>query len=767
MRHRLIAVLSLVLMMLMLGAPIGAAQSADMPKLPDSALMIPWSDFQQILDRLLQLKQQTPLPDPPLDALVSSAIYRAAASGDSVLIEAELELVVLKPVGWAEVPLLPTGLAVDSVLLDGRPGNFSVRDGRLSLIIDSPGPHRALARFSVPLSTAGGPSGFSFAILPTPATRLEVELPGADYTVRVEPGGVARVVRRDGRSLALTALPPSNSVSVRFQRLVADDGERQARVSATVETMAAVGEGLLSYRTQVNYEILHSPLSSFKVKLPAGLSVIDVIGEGVRDWNVSKLDDGTLVDVRTTFEVVGGYSLTVLSERQVGDAGAGDKLVLGAPEALEISRMVGYLAVTARTNIGVMVDNVEGMQPIDPSELPDGLRMLYGAPVLEGFKYLRGGGKAEVSTVRHRDQAVLTALVENAEARIMLVEEGHLVGLLKLTIRNKRRQYLKLSMPQDAELWATYLDGGPVKPAVDAKGDILIPIPRSDGATDQGQTFSVELIWRQELTKLGVLGTRELLLPAPDLYVNQISVELYLPPGRRYMRFEGNLGSESRRGMTWDVDLDKSRINADQSGRGFDMKSISQSNVYDDYFLIESRGGLSTGALPVQVQIPWQGQRFGFTRSIMDEGEQGLVEFNFVNRKLASWARLIGLLALFFALLSIGFTLIGRSGLMPPLKRRPSVSAWLAALLIYSVQVVLRGFIMADLVCIVVLTLLTLLVSILVTRLGAELRKRAKTVRQAVPMPPAVPPIQTPPPIAGAPYRTTPEKSSDDQEQDS
>lgn len=49
-------------------------------------------------------------------------------------------------------------------------------------------------------------------------------------------------------------------------------------------------------------------------------------------------------------------------------------------------------------------------------------------------------------------------------------------------LRNNDRQYLRVRLPPDAEVWTTTVGAKPVKPARDESNQLILPTPKSENA---------------------------------------------------------------------------------------------------------------------------------------------------------------------------------------------------------------------------------------------------------------------------------------------
>ena len=102
-------------------------------------------------------------------------------------------------------------------------------------------------------------------------------------------------------------------------------------------------------------------------------------------------------------------------------------------------------------------------------------------------------------------------------------------------VRNSRRQFLRIDLPEGAEVWSARVDGRPTPPAVSPpdperadRGGVLLPIPSSSDG------FIVELVYASRLPGLGRLGRLGVTLATADVLVTSTRWDLFLPTELAY-----------------------------------------------------------------------------------------------------------------------------------------------------------------------------------------------------------------------------------------
>jgi hypothetical protein len=147
-----------------------------------------------------------------------------------------------------------------------------------------------------------------------------------------------------------------------------------------------------------------------------------------------------------------------------------------------------------------------------------------------------------VDVVKHRDVAVKRIMIESARLHTFLNREGKLVTSARYTVKNNRKQYLEVGLPDGATLWGAYVEQQPVKAARREDGAILVPLRMTATDTSGGlRPFDLEVVYFQDDHGLSLLGRRTLTAPTLDVDVLEMVWNLDLPRDKRWWPVAGNL----------------------------------------------------------------------------------------------------------------------------------------------------------------------------------------------------------------------------------
>ncbi|GEM_PF-2068804 len=538
----------------------GWAQERSLPKLDDGQVIMKWRDFEKILKELLKPLPKEPEPEPeppptpPVEYSFSSASFDVVIGKGFAKVEADYALDVLVDKKWITVPLGRTTSGIYKVLLDGKPALVSNYGGSISTLLLGKSAHRLHVSYTVTASQNPGPNSFQVPVASVPGATITLVAPSELSDI----GIIGAVITNAGKSKeawnirAIAGATQNLNVSYAVpvpEALAAAAEKIPTKLYSSMELLVSIADEVTSVNAYFNYDIKHSPLSRFSVAVPDGYDVVNVFGQGTSGW---KVDDGKL-NVSVNYEVKGSYVLRVEFESKRESASGA--VVIPEPKTIDAERESGFVAVETRSSLEVAIDTLDGLVPIDATELPLPLRRRARYPILYSFRFGRHPYAGSLSVTRHEEVEVLTAAIDTVNLVTLFTKDGKSVTRMIYEIRNNKKQYLKIDLPKNAKIWSAYLDDEPVKPSKNNKGQTLIPLKKS-GSGDKKVSFTVELIYYSPIDEIKKRGKLKITFPKADIPASEMLLSLYLPPKYKYKDFEGDLEET----VTEPVALDKSRI---------------------------------------------------------------------------------------------------------------------------------------------------------------------------------------------------------------
>ena len=486
-----------------------------------------------------RLAAATAAPTAPRSVTLGAATWSGAADPETLALVLDGTLrVSLVGAGRAEVPLIGPEAVLTSVEVDGAP--VGVDRGATGHVwpTDAVGDHVVRIRALVPPSGQRGAVEYDFGVPQSASTALSLTLPRPN--LRPELADAARTrVESVGDTTRVTAdLASTGRIRLLGLRDLEVAEAREPKLYAESAHLVAVDERRIELFSVLKYTILYAGARRFDVFVPEGLTVASVDGEGAYAWEAVPADGGTLIRGETAYPMRNRYEISLRLTRELPTAAA--ELVL--PHAVGVEREHGWVGIEApgRVRLEEVVPN--GLVAVDPGMLPAALRDASVSPLLHGLR-TSGAGAVRIRATPLPEVEVDAERVDRVEARTVVSASGRAATELTVTLRNRLRHALLLTLPEGAEVTRAFLDGAPVVPSRTAEGRVAVPLRRS--APDQ--PFQVVVVLAHDATT-GWFGRTTLELPALDLPVTALRWDVGLPEGRHWTALRSDVTAQTQVG---------------------------------------------------------------------------------------------------------------------------------------------------------------------------------------------------------------------------
>ena len=310
---------------------------------------------------------------------------------------------------------------------------------------------------------------------------------------------------------------------------------KQGKFDAQVDTLISLGDVTMRGSATVEIDVKSGTIDALILRLPGNVNVLGVSGPSLRSHQVVEADDGQSIEMEFTREMEGQFRIEVNYER-IMDNEASEAVV---PTILVVEAEVehGRIAVEALTAVEVRAATTEQLSSLDINELPQQLVLKTTNPILLAFRYVHAKPPFTLTLkiTRHREIDVQVAAIERAEYSSLFTRDGLAVTTARLTVRNSRRQFLRLMLPPESEVWSVFVDGKPEKPAYASDGSgrngsaVLVKMINS------AEGFPVNIVYATPVQDVDNFGTVSSSLPRPDMVVTHTRWDVFLPVGPHYL----------------------------------------------------------------------------------------------------------------------------------------------------------------------------------------------------------------------------------------
>ncbi|MEL6823481.1 MAG: hypothetical protein AAFP70_17110, partial [Calditrichota bacterium] len=476
---------------------------------------------------------------PPFAYLITKAAYTGELKRNNAEFQAQLTIQVLGKESFHKVPVLPQHLALRDLQVNGQQALVVTEGGFHTVVLSGEGEFNISANFSLKCSLERGPQKIDLPIQQTPITLFDLTIPLEEIDVEI-PQVQNLVINKTNKSTQINAvISPGNAISVRWRKQVEAAEKVPAKLYSEVNHLISIEDDALKTRSEINYTILHSEVDAVRVVVPEGMNVLNVIGEGVGEWQEQTQQNTQVLNIPFTYGKKGAVQVTVITESPLSNNTTVNPF--RGIRVLDTVRETGAIGIELNTSAQVSVTESKGLEPLAPQKLPQALVARSAKPLMMGFKYLKHPFNLVLEIEKHEKVAVPVATITSTNVVTLLTEDGKLVNRIIYQVKNSAKQFLELELPDDANVWSVFVGNQPVESSLNRDGKLLVSLLRSSRENNMLKAFPVEVVYAMSEGGFSWFGSRKAQLPSVDLMTSQILWSVYLPNDYAYLYFNSTL----------------------------------------------------------------------------------------------------------------------------------------------------------------------------------------------------------------------------------
>lgn len=429
------------------------------------------------------------------------------------------------------VPILPEDIVFDAVSVDGEPITPTRENGWHVARLDRPGERVIVVEVAFKPTIVG--SNRSVRLRKQGFVVSSVHVASGQAREVWIPGATGRVVAEEKTTSGSLAIGALNDIILTW-RTPPPPVERKGTVSITPSFAWTIGERTLSANALLEARVFGGKASGVTLQLPSNADKVRLTGPDVRD---TRFAGGRLeVFFRGALEGRTTFRLSFETSRPAGDAVTLPELSVSGGRLVE----EGWLLVSNDTE-GFLLENVTaGLSPIAPVEAPaSATGLAEGTP---DFLYQRvsRSSRAVFDLVLSSPFSLVDTIADRADILLVAREGGEEMVKATYTMRNNRRQFLRMELPDGARVMQLNVEGKAVH-ASRVGDEVLVPLAKSIQTMERLLSFPIEIVYCRQAPPLEG-GEWDLDLPelldAPTALIN---VTTYLPEGARVRDAKGLL----------------------------------------------------------------------------------------------------------------------------------------------------------------------------------------------------------------------------------
>jgi hypothetical protein len=568
----------------------------------------------------------------PVDATLTRVDYDLRVNGELATGQASLTVDVIKD-GWVRVPI-PSGLYVREAKLDGRlvslvSGGGEKGAGPLSVILPRPGRYVLALDVAVPVASNAGNESIALPNAMSGVTRALVQLARQGMDVKLS-GGLLVEASESATDSRWLAYGSGNQPLTFVWRRKTDDqrNSQPLRMRGSLTELVGLGEDSISVNAEVNMDIIQGAAAEIRVVIPDKVDINQVSGAMVADWEMK----GRELAVTFLEPVEQNARFVVTGETRGPRDGQIEIPILRLANA---ERETGGIAVEVLGAGEIKDRKLQGLESADASDLGE-LVSSRQSPSLLAFRFRSVDPKAArmltVDVARYAQQAVLMANVEEARYEVLMTNEGKTLVQGRFAVRNNQRNFLKITLPENARLWSATLSGTAVRPGQAPDGGLLLPLEKARGG-DEASGFAVEVLYVWTGKPWDEKGKVLVPLPKLDLPVSRTGLRLQYPPLFKILNEPGAFHAEFYVDPSSPALAKRPERAPLPSGKPLSQpapgtaKDATQALV--DRFKSEAQPGRVSGILPIKISFPVVGSAIFLMSELTGENQTPTVELSY------------------------------------------------------------------------------------------------------------------------------------------
>lgn len=650
-------------------------------------IILPREQFKQLLNKMKP--PRVSVLKPPADYIITKAEYSGQLDNKTAAITVRffLEVFEKKSRDYRKIPFLPKSVAIEEVLLDGKPGLVMEQSGWYYIYTAEKGRHVLKVKYYTPCNLEKGSQILNITIPRTAITLFDLTVPLENVDIEI-PNAKELLISQKKKSTRISAiLPATNYIKVLAHRKYIStetvSKETPAKIYAETVNLLSIEEDAIRVNCRIKLNVLQNTINHIKTKIPDKYTILYIYksnGTRLRDWKTIKTENnGQILYIPFDSPLDGSIVFNIIAERLFESEKT--EIDFKSFQIIGAIRETGYIGAEKKSTAEATPTKVEKLDRIDIKDLPNELINMSKRPLLFGFRYLRHPHSILMRVTKHKELPSISTVIDMASVITVILDNGKILTKIVFTIRNTYKQFLELELPSSSKIWTVYV-AGKRENASKIKDKILIPLSRSSMKDNILQSFTVDLIYYGKGDSLNFAGSQNIHFPKTDVMISKMIWSVYLPRNYNYLHFAGNVEKEEMAstlnlilGKTRGFSLDKARnyydvginmerepqdqrqmSNYEQSLKSvFKNQSIRQKDIaaqmqneanLETIIKQEKSKGLGkpgSSAETLKIELPTSGQIYRFNKTVI-EGESITLNSYYISRSAMTVIKIVVIL---------------------------------------------------------------------------------------------------------------------------
>ena len=665
--------------------------------LQNGKVVLTREQFKKLLDNMkIHIISPT---KPPRDYIITKSEYTCRVKEKSTQIKTKLYMEIFEndKNTYSKIRLMPQSVALKEVKINNQKAIIMIESGWYVLATSKTGQQIVDIEFSVKSALDKGPNVLTFTMPETAITIFNITIPMRNINIEINNAKQMDITKSGNSTIINAVLSTTSHFQLKAHPTVKIEKKKvPAKIYAETMNLLSIEEDALRITTKIRLNILQNTISDIQVQIPSNYSILYVRDQNykeIRDWKTKTENNETILEIPFGAQKEGIVMLTIVSEEIFEEKE--NKISFTGFKVIGAIRETGYVGAEKKSTAEAEITGTENIDRIDIQELPYDLINMSKKPLIFGLRYLRHPYSLSMKITKHEEMPVVNTVIDNASIMSVILEEGKIITRIVYTVRNMGKQFLKLKLPENAEIWSLYVNGKREIPAKNDEGIFMLPLARSKIDNENIIPFNIEILYYYKTNRFSFMGSKKIQFPTVNAIISKMLWSCYLPADYRFIRFSGNLDKEklasgfqpflgrtrmftysevggyNRALEDWEG---SSEQNVDQKLRGTQelLKSEFSRGVLNekDAFLGQLKQEINFNAniqeeqkksiagggdiSLIKIEMPTTGQLYRFAKTLI-EGEDVYLEFQYTQGWVSTAIKVILILLLLYIIFLLRF----------------------------------------------------------------------------------------------------------------
>ncbi|MCA8986270.1 MAG: hypothetical protein KDA78_01425 [Planctomycetaceae bacterium] len=370
--------------------PAEAKAPAERPV--DHLIYIPYERLSDVIDRfkskvvlsyaeyleLMKRAEQATQEGPASVAVMTSANYQAAVSGETATITATFQCQSLVP-KWGRIPISLGDAAVGEVsAADGKKvilqGNS---DGNYTLLFPEAGDYTITLKLLKKITQSPSGPALELTVPTTGVTTFELTVPKSSQKVTISPRHIQSPVAEpaaEGQTKIAVSLGAVEKIVANWVPDMSDRPEMELLTNVTNNLEITIADGLIHTQAKLAYRVLRGELQSLQIVVAPEDRILDLTSSSrLQGWTVAKEENRQVITVNFLSPVLDQCTIDLHTERSLPEgplalAGVSEDGKVSGIHSLDVTREQGQLQLQTGEELMMIVNEQSGLVRSDLGE---------------------------------------------------------------------------------------------------------------------------------------------------------------------------------------------------------------------------------------------------------------------------------------------------------------------------------------------------------------------------------------------------------------